>query len=89
MDTSKFLEEIRALENKLRQKAGGESQRIEFPVLVKQLKDAEEIDEQIVYELKKLWEIRNTIYSSPTPDDNISDKAQTLLVSLINNPKLK
>jgi hypothetical protein len=89
MDTAKFLEETKVLENKLRQKAGDESGRLGFPILVKQLQDEDKIDEQIVAEIKKLWELRNTIYSSPTPDDNVSDEAQTLLVSLINNLKLK
>jgi len=89
MNTAKFLEEIQVLEKKLRQNTDDESRRLGFPVLVKQLQDEGKIDEQIVAEIKKLWELRNTIYSSPTPDDNVSDEAQTLLVSLINNPKLK
>ncbi len=89
MNTAKFLEETKALENKMRQKTGDESGRLGFPALVKQLKSIEQVDEQIVADLKKLWEIRNKIYSSPTPDDNISDETQSLLISLISNPKLK
>lgn len=89
MNTAKFLEETKVIENKLRQKAGDESGRLGFPILVKQLQDEGKIDEQIVADLKKLWELRNIIYSSPTPNDNVSDEAQTLLVSLINNPKLQ
>lgn len=89
MNTAKFLEETKVIENKLRQKAGDESGRLGFPILVKQLLDEGKIDEQIVVDLKKLWEIRNKVYSTPTPEDNISDEAQTLLVSLISNPKLQ
>lgn len=89
MNTAKFLEETKVLENKLRQKADDESGRLDFPVLVKQLLDEDKIDEQIVADLKKLWELRNKVYSTPAPDDNISDEAQALLVSLINNPKLQ
>jgi len=89
MNTTKFLEETKVLENKLRQKAGEESRRLGFPILVKQLQDEGKIDEQIVAELKKLWKLRNKVYSTPTPEDDISDEAQTLLVSLISNPKLQ
>jgi hypothetical protein len=89
MNTAKFLEETEVLKNKLCQKAGYESESLGFPVLVKQLVSTGQIDEQIVADLKKLWELRNTIYSSRTPDNNVSDEAQTLLVSLINNSKLK
>lgn len=89
MNTAKFLEETKVIENKLRQKAGDESGRLGFPILVKQLQDEGKIDEQIVADLKKLWELRNIIYSSPTPNDSVSDEAQALLVSLINNPKLQ
>lgn len=89
MNTAKFLEEIKVLEKKLRQKAGEESGKLSFPVLVKKLKDAEEIDEKVVADLKKIWELRNKVYSTPVPNDNISDEIQTLLVSLISNPKLQ
>lgn len=89
MNTAKFLEETKVIENKLRQKAGDESGRLGFPILVKQLLDEGKIDEQIVADLKKIWELRNKVYSIPTPDDNISDEAQTLLASLISNPKLQ
>ncbi|MDI6603286.1 MAG: hypothetical protein QME57_04240 [Patescibacteria group bacterium] len=89
MNIAKFLEETKVLENKLRQKTDDESGRLGFPALAKQLKDAGKIDEQIVADLKKLWELRNQVYSSSTPDDNIADEAQTLLDSLISNPKLQ
>ncbi|MEX0877560.1 MAG: hypothetical protein WDZ40_01695 [Candidatus Spechtbacterales bacterium] len=89
MNTAKFLEETKVLENKLYQKAGDESGRIGFPVLVKQLVGTGQIDEQIVADLKKLWKLRNKVYSTPTPDDNISNEAQDLLASLISNPKLQ
>lgn len=89
MNTAKFLEEIKVIENKLRQKAGDESGRLDFPILVKQLQSEGKIDEQIVADLKKLWELRNQVYSSATPKDNISDETQTLLVSLISNPRLQ
>lgn len=89
MNTAKFLEETKVLENKLRQKAGDESGRLGFAVIVKQLLDEGKIDKQIVADLKKLWELRNRVYSTPAPDDNISDKTRALLVSLICNPKLQ
>ena len=89
MNTAKFLEETKVLENKMRQKAGDESGRLGFPALVKQLVSTGQIDDQIVADLKKLWELRNKVYSTPTPDDDITDEAQTLLVSLISNPKLQ
>jgi len=89
MKTAKFLEETKVLENRLRQKAGDESGRLSFPVLVKQLVSTGQIDEQIVADLKKLWELRNKVYSTPTPNDDISDEAQTLLALLISNPKLQ
>lgn len=89
MDTAKFLEETKVLENKLRKRANDESGKLSFPVLVKQLEGAGIIDEQIVADLEKLWEFRNEAYSLPTPKDNISDEAQALLVSLFCNPKLK
>jgi len=89
MNTAKFLEETKMLENKLRQKAGDESGRLGFPVLVKQLVNTGQIDDQIVADLKKLWELRNKVYSTPTPDDDITDEAQTLLVSLNSNLKLQ
>lgn len=89
MNTAKFLEETKMIENKLRRKAGDESGRLGFPVLVKQLQDEGKIDEQIVADLKKLWELRNKVYSTPTPEDSISDEAQALLASLISNLKLQ
>jgi hypothetical protein len=89
MNTVKFLEETKVLENKLRQKAVDESGRLGFPALAKQLVTTGQVDEEIVDDLKKLWEIRNKVYSTPTQADIIVDEAQTLLVSLIGNPKLQ
>lgn len=89
MNTAKFLEETKMLENKLRQKAGDEAGMLGFPVLVKQLLDEGKIDEQIVADLKKVWEPRNKVYSTPAPGGNISDEVQVLLASLISNPKLQ
>ena len=89
MDTSKFLEEIKVLENKLRQKAGGETMGLGFPALIHQLSMSNQLDKQIVGDLKKLWELRNKIYSSPTVADVVPDEAQTLLAALISNPNLQ
>ncbi len=89
MNTSKFLEEIKVLENKLRQKAGDENGRLGFPALVQQLTNSKQLDTQIVADLKKVWELRNKIYSSPTPEDEVPSEAQTLLASLISNPNLQ
>ena len=89
MNTVKFLEETKVLENKLRQKVGNESKGFGFSDLVKQLSRIGQIDEKTAANLKRLWELRNQIYSSPTSDNNISDETQTLLVSLIGNPKLQ
>lgn len=89
MNTSKFLEEVNVLENKLRQKAGDETGRIGFPASVQQLANTNQLDEQIVSDLKELWEIRNKIYSSPTPEDEVPNEAQTLLATLISNPNLQ
>jgi len=89
MNTTKFLEETKVLENKMRQKAGDESERLGFPALVKRLVNTGQIDDQIVADLKKLWELRNKVYSTPTPEGSISDEAQALLASLISNSKLQ
>jgi len=89
MKTSKFLEEIKALENKLRQKTGDETGRLGFPALVQKLTNSNQLDDQIVADLKKLWQIRNKIYSSPTPEDDVSNEAQVLLANLISNPNLQ
>ncbi|MFH1286554.1 MAG: hypothetical protein ABII02_02270 [Candidatus Magasanikbacteria bacterium] len=89
MKTSKFLEEIKALENKLRQKASDETGRLGFSALVQQLANLNQLDDQIVNDLKELWVLRNKIYSSPTAEVEISNEAQNLLASLISNPKLQ
>ncbi|MEA2097558.1 MAG: hypothetical protein U9P70_00555 [Patescibacteria group bacterium] len=89
MNTAKFLEETKEIENKLHQKASDEPEKVGFSILVKQLQNEGKIDKQIVTDLKKLWEIRNKVYSTPTPEDSISDEAQALLASLIGNPKLQ
>jgi len=89
MDTIKFLEEVKIIENKLRQKSNDKSKSLDFPVLVKQFKNTGEIDGQIATDLKKIWELRNRLYSSPTPSNNISNEARFLLASLISNPKLQ
>ena len=47
------------------------------------------VNEKTVADLKRLWELRNQIYSSPRPDSSIPDDIQTLSVSLIGNPKLQ
>jgi hypothetical protein len=89
MNTAKFLKETTALENKLRSKVGDEPERLGFTALVKRLISIGQIDEQTVTDLKKLWELRNKVYSTPIPDNNISGEAQTLLASLISNSKLQ
>ncbi len=90
MNTSKFLEEIKVLESKLRQKSSDENGRLGFSILVQRLANSKQLDAQIVDDLKKLWEHRNKIYSSPTlEDDEVSDGYQTLLATLINNPNLQ
>jgi hypothetical protein len=89
MNTVKFLEEIKVLENRLRQKIGDESGKLGFPLLVKQLVGTEQIDKQILADFEKLWELRNKVCSTPTLNDDISDEAQVLLASLIGNSNLQ
>jgi len=89
MDTEKFLEEIKKIENKLCQKAGEEPGQLKFIALVELLKKTGQIDEQMVILLKKIWVFRNKIYAVSTPDQKISDEVKTLLDSITSNFKLQ
>jgi len=66
MKASKFLNGIQKLEDKLRQKAGDKTGKLRFPVLVQKLAESNQLDDKTVIEMKKLWELRNKIYSSST-----------------------
>lgn len=89
MYTSKFLEEVKVIENKLRQKAGNKTGKLDFSTLVQQLAKSNQIDGQIVEDLKKLWQLRNKIYSTPTTETKVSNETRNLLAGLISNPKLQ
>ncbi len=64
----------------MRQKTDEESGMLNFSASVRQMQNESKIDEQIMAELKKLWEFQNQINSNPAPDKNISDEVQLIRV---------
>ncbi|MBD3328098.1 hypothetical protein GF340_02215 [Candidatus Peregrinibacteria bacterium] len=88
MQTTKFLEEIIALENKVRKKAQvGENEPI--PVLLSNLKKENKISKPTYENFFKLWDLRNKLYSSPNLPNRVSLNVYPLLANLLHNTELK
>ncbi len=87
MNSLKFIREFRKLESKLRKRDTGVSMA-PFPLLIKQLEDANGIDVDTASDLKKLWELVRKLYSAPVLEENVSTKSEALLILLMNNSKL-
>ena len=85
MNTSKFLEGIIAIEKKIQQMAGENSERASFLSLILKLADSGKLESQTVTDLKELWVVRNKIYSSRTPENTVSDEAEKLLAKAMIN----
>jgi len=79
MKTLKFLEEIRMLEKQLHRKVGDEEKKFSFFVVIQKLVESKQLDNKTAIEIKKLWELRNKIYSFPTMEEELSEEI------LINN----
>lgn len=89
MSPSKFLEEIKDIEDKLGKKVGSESQRLTFPDFVEKLLKDGQMDNELAQALVKLWKIRNAIYGSPTMEAPITHESQDLLIAVIHHPTFK
>ena len=89
MNTLKFLEEIDILEKKLRKKNKDSSLNLNYSELINQMYKNKQLKKDIFLDLKKIWFVRNKIYSSTLNDREVSDEAQSILAKIISNSDLK
>jgi len=81
MDITKFLEEIKALEQKLRKKVGKNSERDSFLVLVNKLTEKGFLTAQLAKDLGKLFSFRNKAQSQVAPE-KLPREVQNLLLKI-------
>lgn len=83
MKQNKFLEEVKIIENKVRDAAGEQDGQVGFLGLVDTLVERGDIDKGLIEEIANVWDMRNRIYAEPRMGVEVTQTARDSLVQII------